>query len=117
MRCRKAFTFARGVLVDDSWEELARRDISGMGMKVDDDAVGSWVGSMKAYLAGVTVGSQYVALDGYVIATDSDSIEFDGWRSHHQLDFVPHVAALTDGSIIDELLSNVEYWESRRVAD
>jgi hypothetical protein len=39
IKCRKAFTFARAVEVNDSWEELACRDIRGMGMEVTDEAV------------------------------------------------------------------------------
>ena len=70
---------------------------------------------MQAYLSVVTEGKQYVAFDGEVIATDADAVEFDGWRSHHRLDFVPQVAALADRSIMETLLSNVEYWESRRI--
>lgn len=112
MKCRKAFTFARAVIVNDSWDDLARRDILGMGIEVTDDEVNSWVESMTAYLSLVTEGKQYVAFDGEVIPTDAGAIEFDGWRSHHRLDFVPQVAALADGSIMDTLLSNVEYWES-----
>ena len=117
VKCRKAFTFARGVEVNDTWETLARRDIRGMGMDVTDEAVNDWVGSMKAYLDSVVVGQQYVALDGWVIPTNANSVEFDGWKSHHRLDFVPQVAALEDPSIIETVLGNVDYWELRTIGE
>jgi hypothetical protein len=109
IKCRKAFTFARAVEVTDSWEDLARRDISAMGMDPTDESVNDWVQSMQAYLSGVVVGEQYVALDGWVIPADAESIDFDGWK------FVPQVAALNDPSIVETLLSNTDYWISRAI--
>jgi hypothetical protein len=68
---------------------------------------------MQAYLSDLDVEKQYVALDECVVPTDATSLEFDGWRSHHRLDCVPQVAALQDASVVETLLSNVDYWESR----
>jgi hypothetical protein len=115
MKCRKAFTFARGVELDESWEEWASHDIRGFEMEPTDEAVVDWVESMQAYLDGVMVGKQYVALDGCVIPTDANSLDFDGWKSHHRFDFVPQVAALEDASIVKTVLSNVDYWETRAI--
>src|SRR5205809_7865690 len=52
IECRKAFTFARGVLVDLTWEELARRDLFNKWQtdpSVED--IQSWIGAMRELLS------------------------------------------------------------------
>lgn len=111
IECRKAFTFARGVSVDTSWEELARRDQTNYGEEsIPQEDIDRWVSTMKELLAEVKVGAKYVCLDGAIIPADAGVIQFEGWHSRHDLDFVPQVAALDDRSIVKDLLSNVKYW-------
>ena len=113
IECRKAFTFARGVEVDEPWEELGRRDCTNRsGEPPDEDEVQEWVGAMQELLAEVEVGRRYVCLDGLIIPADAAGVEFEGWHARHNLEFLPQVAALDDPSIIDSLLANPDYWQS-----
>lgn len=118
IRCRKAFTFAMGIETDVPWDELARRDIQGYGgPEPDVDSIADWVGDMQYFLEDVEPGVEYVCLDGAVIPTDVTELEFTGWHARHELDFLPQVRALDDPTIVDSLLANVDYWESRAVPD
>jgi hypothetical protein len=114
--CRKAFTFARGVEVDESWEELARRDLVGKWTATpSEENIEEWINAMKALLSKVKVGKQYVCLDGLIIPTDASDVRFRGWHSEHELEFVPQVAALDDNSVMENILSSVEYWRTRAI--
>ena len=77
--------------------------------------VEEWVEFMEILVRDVQCGEQYVYFDGYVIPATADWITIEGRHSHHQLDFVPQVAALSDSNICDGLLSSTEYWQSNRV--
>jgi hypothetical protein len=111
IECRKAFTFAVAVELDTTWEELAKTDIKKRNhAEVTDEDISDWVASMKEILAGIEVGKSYVCLDGYVIPVDAEGVNIEGWMSKHNFDFVPQVKALEDRSIIDNYLSNSEYW-------
>jgi hypothetical protein len=113
IECRKAFTFARGIRVDESWEDLARRDITSKWKKKPARRdVTNWVAAMKELLADVEVGGRYVCLDWTVIPVEAAAIRFDGLHSHHDLDYVPQVAALKKRSIVKNVLSNIEYWQN-----
>ena len=116
IECRKAFTFAVGVTVNESWEETATRDLTNHGVDADAENVGHWVTSMQLLLGDVEVGKIYVYLDGAVIPADVEGLELDGWHSHHELPFVPQVAALRDKSIVNEILSNKDYWRETAIA-
>lgn len=113
--CRKAFTFARGVEVDESWEELARRDLAAWHRPPTEDDIEEWIKAMQALLSKVEIGKQYVCLDGYIIPSDASGVSFRGWHSEHDLDFVPQVAALDDYFVMENILSNVEYWRTRAI--
>lgn len=111
--CRKAFTFARAIEVEEDWESLAKRDLFNRRQSApSSDEVRDWITAMQGYAKGAQSGKQYVAFDGRFIPTDQRSIDFDGWHSTHKLDFIPQIAALTDVSIIENILSNEEYWKS-----
>jgi len=89
INCRKAFTFAKGVEVKDSWIDLARRDITNRGLQTpDDDAVEEWIAAMRELLADVKVGKQYVCLDGLFIPVDATMVEFKGWHSKHSFSYI-----------------------------
>jgi hypothetical protein len=60
----------------------------------------------------VKVGIKYICLDGAIIPADAGAVQFEGWHSRHDLDFVPQVAALEDRSVITDLLSSSKYWRA-----
>lgn len=111
--CRKAFTFARAVELQSSWDQLAVCDLKGRWhAPPSEEDVAGWIAAMKALLAHVEVGKQYVCLDGLFIPTDAEGVQFEGWHAKHDLDFVPQVAALDDYFVTENILSNEEYWRS-----
>jgi hypothetical protein len=120
IECRKAFTFAKGVIVEESWEQTAMRDLrtwqeddgSVSPWAPEGGEVAKWIEVMKDLLSEVRVGEQYVCLDGLIIPTNATSVRFEGWHSRHDLPFVPQVQALRDRSVVSSLLSNPEYWQS-----
>jgi hypothetical protein len=115
-RCRKAFTFAEGVEVHESWEETGDRTVRALYQREPEpNEVEEWVGFMKILLKGVKPGRRYVFLDGYVIPSNAEGVTIEGWHAHHDLDFVPQVAAMTDPEVRNELLCSREYWQSNRV--
>ncbi len=70
---------------------------------------------MNVLLRDIEVGRIYVAFDGWFLPADGDGIALEGWHAVHDLPFIPQVAALTDPSVIEEVLSNREYWNERRI--
>lgn len=116
--CRKAFTFATAVETDEPWEELARRDITGqMGEVPDDEFVSRWVDAMQEITADAEPGQKYVCLDGVLVPADAQALQYTGWHATHDLDFVPQVQALSDESVIDQILANMDYWQNNAVID
>jgi hypothetical protein len=110
--CRKAFTFARGVEVDLSWEEVARHDLIKLGIPEPSAAhIRDHAEDIEALLAGVKVGQRYVYLDGVIIPADAAAVHFTGRHTRHDLEFVPHVKAQDDYSILTEVLGNRRYWD------
>ena len=114
--CRKAFSFAVGVELETTWEELAAADWKGWGLqRISKKNIAGWVTDMKRLLKDVKPGGTYVCLDGHLFEKDAHNIEFDGIYAHHQLDRLPHVEALTKRSIEEEVLANTDYWRSRKI--
>jgi hypothetical protein len=112
-RCRKAFTFAEVVEVDESWEEMADRTLRNLYQREPEPGdAEEWIGFMKILLKDIRPGDQYVYFDGWVVPTTAERINFEGWHSRHDLEFVPHVCALHDPEVCTGLLSSREYWES-----
>ena len=70
---------------------------------------------MQAILQEVEVGRQYVCLDGLIIPRDAPGVNFRGWYADHRHAFVPQPAALGDSSVVENILSNVDYWRSNAV--
>jgi hypothetical protein len=117
-RCRKAFTFAEAVELDEPWEQTADRAIRGLFQREPKPGqVEEWVGFMQILLKNVQPGRQYVYFDGYVISTTAERVAIEGWHALHDLDFVPQVAALTNSDLRDGLLCSQEYWQSNRVEE
>ena len=71
----------------------------------------------NSLISGSAIGGEvYVYLDGYVIPTTADSVTIEGWHSHHDLGFVPQVAAIDDPNVGDNIAYySRQYWQSNRV--
>jgi hypothetical protein len=111
IRCRKAFTFARAVAVDESWEAIAHRDLANFAQwEPEPSAVVDHANALRDLHTDVVEGVTYVCLDGVFIPSDAGFVRFDGWHARHSLDFVPQSAALTDSTLIQRILANPEYW-------
>ena len=109
--CRKAFTFAEGVEIEGTWEDLARDDIRNRWKEEpSDEDVASWIEGMKDIVRDVRPGVRYVVIDGSVIPAEAKDVEFDGWHAHHEFEKLPQEEARFDKSILDVRLSNREYW-------
>jgi len=77
--CRKAFTFVEAVELETTWIELAREDIRNKWKEEpSDDDVASWIKAMKEILGDIELGERYVIIDGAVLKTDTENVEFDG---------------------------------------
>ena len=117
IECRKAFSFARGVQIETSWEELARRDISNRAYKpVTDEEVAHWISTMKKLLRDVRVGGVYACIDGHIFDKDVKNIEFTGWHSSHRFEVLPQTAALSDPTVKTKVLGNESYWMKNRTS-
>lgn len=113
--CRKAFTFAEAVIVPQSLEELGRTDLRGRWEKEPDaESLSQWVDGMRSLLAPVEVGKTYVYFDGIYVPTDATGIRLNGWHARHDLKFVPQLEAMRNPEVKGTILSNREYWETRR---
>lgn len=118
MECRQAFSFARCVEIDTPWEELARTDVAHLlAEPATDDDLQQWVEAMQELHAELEVGQQYVCMDGLFIPTAAGGVAFEGWHAAHDLDFIPHIEALDDPEVIDGILANEEYWQSRAIVE
>ena len=114
-RCHNAFTFAEAFEVQETWEETGDRTVRALYQREPEPGeVNEWVGFMQILLKGVELGGQYVYLHGYVIPRTAEGVTIEGWHAHHDLDFVPHVAAMDNPGIYHDLLCSREYWQSNR---
>lgn len=111
--CRKGFTFAEAVEIDEPRESLASRDLRGLsGREPKPRDVTEWLEGMQILLEEIRSGEQYVYFDGSVFATSEPGVDLMGWHSRHRLDFIPQVAALQDPEIRTRLLASPDYWHS-----
>lgn len=119
-KCRKAFTFAKAVHVNESWEETALRDLKNRAPEFGEpteDEIAQWVEAMMVMCHDLEAGEEYVYLDGWFVPTNTDEIVIEGMHSYHELEGVPQVQALQDKSILDKTLGNQEYWLENQVED
>ncbi len=117
LTCRKAFSFAIGVEIDSTWEELAREDLSGWPTEPADDDIAQWIAAMQEILADVQPERQYAILDGSVFPADAKDLEFSGWYAYHKLESLPQVEAMIDDSAIEKTLANPEYWTKNALSE
>jgi hypothetical protein len=115
--CRKAFTFAVAVEVNESWEETALRDLNGRGPNFQPtrEDVEAWIQAMQVMCEELEPGEEYIYLDGWFIPRNTDEIVVEGMHAYHELDCVPQVKALSDKSILEEVLGNQDYWTENAV--
>ena len=110
--CRKAFTFAEGVEIESSWENLAKADLAAMGKEdPTTEEIADWLEAMQTVLVDVEVGKKYVILDGKLIPANKENIEFEGWYAKHNLTQLPQVLAVENMEIVHEKLANQKYWQ------
>jgi hypothetical protein len=115
--CRKSFTFAVAVELNESWEATARRDLGNRGKDFipTADDIADWIEAMQELCSEIEVGEEYVYLDGWFIPRETDEITIEGMHSYHELTCVPQVVALEDKAIIEEVLGNEAYWVENEV--
>lgn len=115
LNCRKSFTFARAVLMEEKIQDLARRDVAIWRPKLDLDSadgkesIRAWTDEMQQLSREVKLGSTYVYFDGHLIPADANGMAISGMHKTHNLEFVPQVRALTDPSA-RAMLESVPYW-------
>ena len=80
-----------------------------------EEAVGRWVEWMTVLLRAVEVDREYVYLDGFYIPADLGAIQFDGFFARHDLPWVPQTQALDDPTVVDQILTEVDYWEQNKI--
>ena len=113
--CRKAFTFAEAVELETRWEELAIADWKGWGLqRVSKKNIAGWVTDMKRLVAHVKPGRVYAYLDGRLFEREARNVKFDGIYASHKFDRLPHVQALRNRAVEEEVLASVDYWRSHR---
>jgi hypothetical protein len=118
MTCHKAFTFAEGVEIEGSWEDLAREEVRNKWKREpEEDDIASWVEGMKEILANVELGKRYVIIDGNVIPVDATGVKFNGWHARHEFAELPQVQALSNKSALDAKLGQRGYWTSNAVPE
>jgi hypothetical protein len=116
-RCRKAFTFAEVVEVNEPWEQTADRTLRALYQREPKPGeAGHWIAFMKVLLKALRPGEEYVYFDGWVIPTTASHVSIEGWHSKHDLGYVPQVAALDDAKVRTGLLSSPDYWRSTALA-
>lgn len=118
LNCRKAFTFARAVVVDESLEQIGSRCLTtSLRREPLAKEIADWVSAMKILLKGIEVGREYVYLDGFIIPADSEAVRFEGWAARHDLPRMPQSQARGDADLLENSLGSTEYWRSRRIRD
>ena len=115
-KCRKAFSFAIATKIDKTWEQIAKEDLYGFSKKIPtQEEVSEWVEFMKKMMGHIELGKSYVYLDGYFVPTDEVNFEAEGWYAKHDFAKMPQIMALEDPKIVDQVLSNPEYWRSHAI--
>ena len=117
-QCRKAFSFAKAIETDRTWEELARDDLYGFAKEEPPAAdIANWVDMMQQMTEHIQLGQSYVYLDGFFIPADETDFEVRGWHAKHQFTKVPQVLALEDETIVEQVLGNPDYWTENEITD
>ena len=115
LACHRGVTFARGVEVPESYEELADRYVRmGLGRAPTAPEAREVADFLRRSMAGVEAGKLYVTLDQAVIPADATGVRGTGTIGRHELDYVPHVRARTEPAELARTLQHVPYWYKAR---
>ncbi|UEG61317.1 hypothetical protein [Stutzerimonas chloritidismutans] len=115
-KCRKAFTFATGVELEKTWDEIAKEDLFGYSKKEpSEEEITEWIDLMKEMMEHIEPGRNYIYLDGHFIPVDQGRFEAEGWHAKHDFPEPPQVTAIADLQIIDAVLANREYWDGAKI--
>lgn len=113
--CRKAFTFAVAVELETGWQDLAKRDLQGFGVKDPSKKdINDWITPMKQMLENVKLGQIYAYIDGCVFQKNSTNIKFEGLYARHKFTQLPHTKALSKPLVEKQVLSNPTYWQQHK---
>ena len=63
----------------------------------------------------IELGKSYAYLDGFFIPVDEVNFSVEGWKSKHDFKKVPQVSALEDSTIVEQVLSNPDYWRNNEI--
>lgn len=113
-RCTKSFTYAVVRHTDIPLIELARREAAAIGLRSRTERDHEeWATVMAEMLEPFQIGDIVVYLDGRYFPLHAKNIRFDGIFATHDLDALPHAAALHDASALAEVLGRKAYWLTR----
>jgi hypothetical protein len=72
IECRKAFVFARAIETDQTWEDLARRDLTNKWHESpSEDDILDWATAMEELMQDLVLNQEYVYLDGFFLPLDA----------------------------------------------
>ena len=83
MKCNKAFTFAKVVEEDISYDALATR--AGLDSRDQPNRIRVPIDWAKELLGEFTPGETLVYLDGMYWRTDATNLKYAGWFTEHNL--------------------------------
>lgn len=115
--CGKAFTYARVVQTDLSYDQIVRRDFSRRGYDLTEAQISDIANWLADAMAPFELDEIVVYLDGAYFAVKQRDINFTGFFARHQMDQLPHALALDDPAILLEKLGNKSYWFDRERPD
>ena len=115
--CRKAFTYARVVEIDMTYDDLVAADRRRGGYGIDVEVVQDQADWLASVMQAFEIGDTVVYFDGYYLKLDAADLELEGLFANHSLDRLPHDRARTDPAILNDTLGNVEYWLKRERPD
>lgn len=116
--CRRAFTFARVVEIDQSYEDLVRTDLLDRGLpEVDETDVREGAAWLAETFADFAVGDTVIYLDGCYFRADQRPLAFEGLYAAHDHPEPPQTAAARDSRSPDEDLGRPQWWFERQRPD
>lgn len=116
--CQRAFTFARVVDIEQSYEDLLRTDLLDRDLaEVDETEVRAVAAWLAETLADFDAGDIVVYLDGCYIRTDQRPVAFEGLYAVHDHSEAPQAAAVRDSRPLTEDLGRPQWWFDRERPD
>ena len=114
--CSRAFMFARGAYIRDTFEKLAQQQtpriqkyISQSGKMIENTLLATpqdWLNLVQPIASSIRTGERYVFFDGHVFPAKHGPVKFDGLFRSHDLPDLPHMSE----SLTEEILANPDYW-------